>query len=192
VTAPTLPVLLFEDLAAWARWLETHHATAPGAWLQLAKKGAPLASVSYAEALDGALCYGWIDSQKKTYDSSSWLQRFTPRGPKSLWSRVNCEKVAALTAAGRMRPAGLDAVARARADGRWDAAYDSQSRATAPDDLTAALAASPAAAAFFATLDGANRYAILFRVQTAKTPATRAKRIAAFVGMLERGEKLHA
>ena len=191
MTAPTLPVLLFEDQAVWARWLETHHATAPGAWLQLAKKGAPLTSLSYAEALDEALCNGWIDSQKKTYDSSSWLQRFTPRGPKSLWSRVNCEKVAALTEAGRMRPAGLDAVARARADGRWDAAYDSQSRATAPDDFTAALAASPAAASFFATLDGANRYAFLFRIQTAKTPATRAKRIAAFVAMLERGEKLY-
>ena len=189
--APELPVLLFEDQAAWAEWLETHHPDSPGVWLRHAKKDSGLRSVSYAEALDVALCYGWIDSQKKSWDESSWIQKWGPRGPKSIWSRINREKVEALAAAGRMRPAGLAAVEAAKADGRWDAAYDSQSRATVPDDLQAALDRSPKAAEFFAALSGANRYAILFRVQTAKRPETRAKRIAGFVEMLERGEKIH-
>ena len=171
--------------------MDKHHAGAPGVWLRLAKKNAALRSLSYAEALDVALCYGWIDSQKKSHDESSWLQKFTPRGPKSLWSKINCEKVRGLSDAGRMRPAGLRAVERAQADGRWDAAYDSQRTASVPADLAAALEGNAAAKAFFSALDGANRYAVLFRVQTATTPAARAKRIAALVAMLARGEKIH-
>jgi uncharacterized protein YdeI (YjbR/CyaY-like superfamily) len=187
---PELPVILFEDPAAWAAWLDEHHAGAPGIWLRLAKKDAPIRSVSYAEALDEALCYGWIDSQKKSWDDDSWIQKFTPRGKKSLWSKVNREKVAAL--AGRMKPAGLREVERAMEDGRWDAAYDSQRNATVPDDFQAALDASPAARGFFATLNGANRYAVLFRIQTAKKPETRARRIETLVAMLARNEKIHA
>lgn len=191
-TAPAeLPILLFEHPRAWAEWLEAHHADAPGVWLRLAKKNAALRSISYAEALDEALCYGWIDSQKKGHDEHSWLQKFTPRGPRSIWSKINREKVQALTGAGRMRPAGLLAVRRAQEDGRWDAAYDSQKSATVPDDFQAELDRSPEAAAFFATLNGANRYAVLFRIQTAKKPETRAKRIATLVAMLERKEKIH-
>jgi len=189
--AAALPVLLFEDQDAWAAWLDEHHAAAPGVWLRLAKKNAALRSLSYAEALDVALCYGWIDSQKKSHDESSWLQKFTPRGPKSLWSKINCEKVRALSDAGRMRPAGLLAVERAQADGRWDAAYDSQRTASVPADLAAALDGNAAAKAFFSALDGGNRYSVLFRVQTATTPAARAKRIAELVAMLARGEKIH-
>ena len=190
--APELPIILFEDQRAWAEWLDEHHADSPGAWLRLAKKGAPYASVSYAEALDVALCYGWIDSQKKTFDQDSFLQKFGPRGARSIWSKVNREKIHALTEAGRMKPAGIQAVESAKADGRWDAAYDPASTATVPDDLQAALDANPRAKEFFATLNGANRYAILFRVQTARKPETRAKRIATLVEMLERNEKIHA
>ncbi len=189
--APELPIILFDDQAAWAAWLDEHHASSPGAWLRLAKKGAPYASVSYAEALDVALCYGWIDSQKKTFDQHSFLQKFGPRGARSIWSKVNREKIHALTEAGRMKPAGIQVVESARADGRWDAAYDPASTATVPDDLQAALDANPKAKEFFATLNGANRYAVLFRVQTARKPETRAKRIATLVEMLERNEKIH-
>jgi uncharacterized protein YdeI (YjbR/CyaY-like superfamily) len=188
--APELPIVHFEDADAFAEWLERNHGESPGVWLRHAKKGAALRSVSYAEALDVALCYGWIDSQKKSYDEESWLQKFGPRGPKSLWSRINREKIEALTAAGRMKAAGMEAVERAKADGRWDAAYDSQRNATVPDDLQAELDRSPAARDFFASLNGANRYAVLFRIQTAK-PAARAARIASLVAMLERGEKIH-
>jgi uncharacterized protein YdeI (YjbR/CyaY-like superfamily) len=188
---PELPVLHFEDQGAWAEWLDRHHPDAPGVWLRHAKKDSGIRSVSYAEALDVALCYGWIDSQKKTYDESSWIQKWGPRGRKSIWSKINRDKVDALVVAGRMQPAGLAAVDAAKADGRWDAAYDSQSRATVPEDFQAALDRSPRAAEFFATLNGANRYAILFRVQTAKKPETRAKRIAGFIEMLEKGEKIH-
>jgi uncharacterized protein YdeI (YjbR/CyaY-like superfamily) len=189
--APELPIILFDDQQAWAEWLDEHHADAPGAWLRLAKKGAPYASVSYAEALDVALCYGWIDSHVKGFDEQSWIQKFSPRGPKSIWSKINRDKVQALTEAGSMKPAGILAVESAKADGRWDAAYDSQRTATVPDDLQAALDANPKAKEFFATLNGANRYAILFRVQTARKPGTRAKRIATLVEMLERNEKIH-
>ena len=188
--APELPIVLFEDASAFAGWLDAHHTESPGVWLRLAKKGAPFRSLTYAEALDAALCYGWIDSQKQGFDDHSWLQRFTPRGAKSIWSKVNREKIAALTGAGRMKPAGIRAVESAKEDGRWDAAYDSQRNATVPDDLQAALDANPAARDFFAALGGANRYAVLFRVQTAK-PATRAARIATLVAMLERNEKIH-
>lgn len=147
--------------------------------------------MTYAEALDVALCNGWIDSQKKGYDDASWLQKFTPRGAKSIWSKVNREKALALIESGRMKPAGLAAVESAQRDGRWDAAYDSSSTATVPDDLQAALDGNSRAKAFFATLNSANRYAVLFRVQTARKAETRARRIEQLVGMLERHETIH-
>jgi uncharacterized protein YdeI (YjbR/CyaY-like superfamily) len=185
------PILLFETIAAWEEWLDGNHAATDGVWLRLAKKGAPLRSISYAEALEGALCYGWIDGQKRAYDEDSWLQKFTRRGRRSIWSRINRDKAEALLASGRMRTAGEAAVEAARADGRWDAAYDPASRASVPADLAAELERSPAAREFFETLSGANRYAILFRLQTAAKPATRAKRLREYVAMLERGETLH-
>ena len=186
-----LPIKLFEDQAAWAAWLELHHADSPGLWLQHAKKASGLVSVSYAEALDVALCYGWIDGQKKSYDELSWLQKWTPRGAKSIWSKINRQHVLRLTESGQIRPAGLAAVESAKSDGRWDAAYDSHSSATVPSDLQAALDSNAEAGAFFATLNSTNRYAILFRIQTAKKPETRAKRIQEFIGMLERHEKIY-
>jgi uncharacterized protein YdeI (YjbR/CyaY-like superfamily) len=186
-----LPILLFERQHDWEAWLEDHHATSPGLWLRLAKKAADLQSLSYAEALEEALCYGWIDGQKKGYDESSWLQKFTPRGAKSIWSKINREKAQQLIESGKMKPAGLTAIESAKNDGRWDAAYDSQRSAEVPSDFQAALDANPEASAFFATLTGVNRYAILFRIQTAKKPETRTKRIQQFVRMLEQQEKLY-
>jgi uncharacterized protein YdeI (YjbR/CyaY-like superfamily) len=185
-----LPILPFASPAAWEEWLAAEHATAPGVWLKLAKRGSGHASVTYAEALDVALAYGWIDGQKDRFDEAWWLQRFTPRKPASRWSQVNRDKALALIAAGRMRPAGVREVERARADGRWDAAYASQRAMTVPDDLRAALDANPAASACFAALDSANRYAVLYRVQDAKKPETRARRIEKYVAMLSAGEKL--
>jgi uncharacterized protein YdeI (YjbR/CyaY-like superfamily) len=190
--AADLPILSFESPEAFASWLGEHHSGSPGLWLKLAKKGSGIASVNYAEALDVALCYGWIDGQKGSFDESWWLQKFTPRGARSIWSKVNREKALALIEGGRMQPAGLAEIERAQGDGRWEAAYDSQSKAEVPADLAAALAANPAAQAFFATLDSANRYAVLFRVHGAKRPETRARRIAQFVEMLARGEKIHS
>lgn len=187
-----LPILLFQDEQAWEQWLAQHHGTSPGLWLRLAKKNSGLRSLSYAEALDVALCYGWIDSQKKSYDADCWLQKFTPRGPRSIWSKINVEKVQVLSRAGRMRPAGLTAVEQAKVDGRWAAAYDSQRNASVPEDFQAALDRSPEAKAFFVSLDSANRYAMLFRIQTAKRAETRAKRIENFIDMLQRGEKIHS
>jgi uncharacterized protein YdeI (YjbR/CyaY-like superfamily) len=187
-----LPVLAFPSAAAFGDWLEAEHAHSPGLWLRIARKATGAPSVTYAAALEVALCYGWIDGQKAPGDQEGWwLQRFTPRRPRSRWSRINREKAEALIAAGRMRPAGLAEVEQARADGRWDAAYAGQRTATVPEDLQAALDASPTAAEAFAGLDSVNRYAILYRVQDAKRPATRAARIAKFVAMLERGETLH-
>ncbi len=188
---PDLPIIMFESQAAWAAWLEANHASSSGVWLRHAKKASNIPSVSYHEALDVALCYGWIDGQKKSYDETTWLQKWTPRAAKSIWSKINREKVQALIERGHMQPAGLSEVERAKMDGRWDAAYDSQSTATVPDDFGAALDVSPPARAFFATLNSANRYAILFRIQTAKKAETRARRIAEFIGMLERQEQLH-
>jgi uncharacterized protein YdeI (YjbR/CyaY-like superfamily) len=188
---PEQPIVGFESPEAWETWLEANHGSSPGVWLKIAKKGSATASVTYDQALETALCYGWIDGQKKGFDDAAWLQKFTPRGPRSIWSKINREKVERLSAAGRMRPAGTAAVERAKEDGRWEAAYDGQSTATVPHDLRAALDASPRAGEFFATLNGANRYAILFRVQTAKKPETREKRIRDFIAMLERGETMH-
>lgn len=166
-----LPILLFEDQQAWVEWLDLHGSGSTGAWLRSAKKKADIRSLSYDEALEIALCFGWIDSQKKNYDESSWPLIFTPRGPKSVWSKINRAKGRALIDAGRMKPTGLLAVERAKADGRWDAAYDSQNNATVPADLQAELDRNPKAEAFFSTLESANRYAILFRIHTARKPA---------------------
>jgi len=188
---PALPEMLFADTAAWTKFLEREHGKSAGVWMRIAKKGAAESSVQYPEALNVALCFGWIDGQKKGIDEHYWIQKFTPRAARSIWSKINREKVEALIAAGQMREAGLREIERAKADGRWDAAYDSASKAEIPPDLQAALDASPAAKAFYATLNATNRYAILFRTQTAKKAETRAKRIAQFVEMLERGEKIH-
>ena len=181
----------FESADAWDAWLAAHHADAPGVWLKIAKKGSAGQSVSYSDALDVALCHGWIDGQKGRHDDDYWLQRFTPRKPGSKWSKINTERAEALIASARMRPAGLREVERARADGRWEQAYESQSRVTVPEDLARALAANERAGAFFATLDSANRYAILYRIGTAKRPETRAKRIDTFVAMLSEHKKIH-
>jgi len=190
-TQKDLPILLFEQQHDWEAWLGEHHATSLGLWLRLAKKAADLQSLSYAEALEVALCYGWIDGQKKGYDESSWLQKFTPRGAKSIWSKINREKAQQLIESGKMQPAGLKAIESAKHDGRWDAAYDSQRSADVPSDFQAALDANPEASAFFATLNSVNRYAMLFRIQTAKKAETRTKRIQQFICMLEQHEKLY-
>jgi uncharacterized protein YdeI (YjbR/CyaY-like superfamily) len=186
-----LPILRFASREEWRAWLAAQHATSAGVWLKLAKAGTGIASVTYAEALEVALCHGWIDGQKGGFDDEFWLQRFTPRKPRSRWSRINRDKATALIERGEMEPAGLREVDAAKADGRWDGAYEGQRTATVPDDLQRALDANPAAAAFFSTLDGANRYAILYRVQDAKKPETRARRIDKYVAMLAAGEKLH-
>jgi len=185
------PIVSPASATAWEEWLEEHHRTSPGVWLKIPKKGSGVPGPTYAEALETAICFGWIDGQKAAHDELAWLQRFTRRGPRSKWSRINREKAVRLTAEDRMRPAGLEQVDLARGDGRWDAAYEPQSTATVPDDLAAELDRSPAAAAFFETLDRINRYAILYRIGDAKRPETRSKRIRRFVEMLERGEKLH-
>ena len=190
--ASDYPILLFADRAALRKWLSAHHASEPGLWLRIAKAASPLQSVTYAEALDVALCFGWIDGQKQSHDADSFLQKFTPRQKRSGWSKRNREHVARLIAAGEMHAAGMAAIDAAKADGRWDRAYDSPSTVAVPADLQAALDANPVARAFFETLKGANRYAILYRVQTAVKPETRARRIADFVAMLERRETLHS
>lgn len=186
----TLPTLAFATQQEWEAWLEAHHAGAPGLWLKIAKKEAGGRSVTYAEALESALCYGWIDGQKAALDERHWLQKFTPRRARSVWSKVNRTKAEALIAAGRMRPAGLRQVELAQADGRWDAAYDGQRTVAVPADLQSALDDNPEARAFFGTLNSVNRYAILYRIQTAKKPETRAARIQKFVAMLSRHEKI--
>lgn len=189
--ADDLPVVLFAGSAEFEAWVEEHGEGAGGVWLKIAKKGSPEPSVTYAEALEVALCHGWIDSQKRGLDETHFLQRFTPRRPRGRWSKVNRKKVEALIASGRMRPGGLAEVEAAKADGRWEAAYDGQRTAPVPADLRAALDDKPAAAQFFAGLDGANRYAILYRLEEAKLPETRERRLRKFVAMLERGEKVH-
>ncbi|MEA2599320.1 MAG: hypothetical protein QOF89_312 [Acidobacteriota bacterium] len=186
-----LPILPFASQRQWEKWLDEHHKTSKGLWLKIAKKDTGIDSVTYAEALDVALCYGWIDGQKGALDGTHWLQKFTPRTARSKWSKVNRDKAQALIKENRMKPAGLAAVEQARSDGRWEAAYDAQSKASVPEDLQRELDRNPQAAAFFATLDSANRYAVLYRIQEAKKPETRARRIEKFVGMLNRGEKLH-
>jgi uncharacterized protein YdeI (YjbR/CyaY-like superfamily) len=182
---------LFKNQSAWLAWLDKNHRSSGGIWLRLAKKNSGLQSVSYTEALETALCYGWIDGHKRPESEQAWLQKFCPRSAKSIWSNINREKALALIQKGRMAPAGHEAIEQAKTNGRWDSAYDSPSRASVPDDLQVALNANPQANAFFKNLDRANRYAILFRIQTAKKPETRARNVQKFIAMLERGEKIH-
>ena len=189
--ANDLPVLLFASKEELEAWLEENHAGADGLWLKIAKKGAGIESVDYAEALELALCFGWIDSQKRGFDETFFLQRFTPRRPRGKWSQINRKKAEELIAANAMRPSGLTEVEAAKADGRWEAAYAGQRAATVPDDLRHELDRNKAAAEFFATLDNANRYAILYRLREAKKPETREKRLRKFIAMLERGERIH-
>ena len=189
--AGDLEVVTFTSRGEWWAWLEAEHATAPGVWMKKAKKASGLPTISWDDAVDVALCFGWIDGQSKGVDDVWTMQRFTPRRARSRWSKINRERVERLIAGGEMRPAGLAEVERAKADGRWDAAYDSPSTATVPPDLQAALDANPSAQAFFETLKGTNRYAILHRIQEAKRPETRARRIATFVEMCARGETLY-
>ena len=184
-----LPVRSFATQAEWEGWLAAEHAVSRGIWLKMAKKSSGVESITHPEALESALCYGWIDGQRKALDERFFLQKFTPRGRRSSWSRLNREKAERLVATGRMRPAGLAEIERARSDGRWEAAYEPQSTATIPYDLRRALDARPRARAFFATLDSRNRYAILYRLQDAKKPETRARRLAGFVAMLDEGRK---
>ncbi len=188
--AKRTPVVTCATQGAWRTWLARHPGS-PGVWLKLAKKGARVTTLSYAEALDVALCFGWIDGQKAPLDEEAWLQRFTPRAARSKWSRNNRDRAEELLAGGAMQAGGRAAVERAKADGSWDAAYAGQRTATVPDDLRRALDDNPQAAAFFAGLDSANRYAVLYRVGDAKRPETRARRIEKFVAMLARGETLH-
>lgn len=182
---------LFKSAKAFETWLRQHHATSPGLWLKIAKRHADEASVTYPEAVEIALCWGWIDSQKKGLDEHYFLQRFTPRRARSVWSKVNVDKVAALIKEGRMKAPGLAQVEAAKADGRWAQAYDGARTSVVPEDLIAALDAAPMAKAFFSTINAANRYAILWRIQTAVKAETRARRIAQLVEMLARGETVH-
>jgi uncharacterized protein YdeI (YjbR/CyaY-like superfamily) len=190
-TKADLPILFFKGPEDWEAWLEENHATAQGLWIQFAKKESGIKSLTYPEALDVALCFGWIDGQKASLDEKYWLQRFTPRRTRSKWSEVNCKKVAELIAQAKMRPAGLKEVESAKKDGRWTQAYKGQRDMSVPEDFAAVLAKEPKAAAFFAGLNSANRYAILYRIHDAKKPETRARRIQQFLQMLKEGKKLH-
>ena len=191
MTHKGLPIHAFATEAEWARWLAGNGASSQGLWLKFYKKGSGNPCVGKAEAIEAALCHGWIDGQLDSFDDAAWLVRFTPRKSTSKWSENNRRTAERLIADGKMTPAGLAEVERARADGRWDAAYASQSRAAVPEDLAAALDASPEAKAFFQTLSSANRYAILYRTHGAKKPETRKARIGKFIAMLERGETIH-
>lgn len=182
---------LFKSAKAFETWLKKHHATSDGLWLKIAKRGADEPSVTYPEAVEIALCWGWIDGQKKGLDDQHYLQRFTPRRARSVWSKINVDKVAALIKAGRMQAPGVAQIEAAKADGRWAQAYDGPRTSTVPEDLLAALEAEPRARAFFATINATNRYAVLWRIQTAVKPETRARRIAQLVEMLARGETVH-
>jgi uncharacterized protein YdeI (YjbR/CyaY-like superfamily) len=186
-----LPVFLFNTQEAWRAWLEDNHKQQYGLWLKHAKKSSGKKSVSYEEALEEALCYGWIDSQKQAYDNDYYLQKFTPRGPRSVWSKINVAKCEMLIRSGKMQAAGLAAIELAKQDGRWDAAYDSASTNKIPEDFLAELDKNPKAKEFFGRLNKANTYAISWRIQTAKKPETRRARIEKFIRMLNRGEKLH-
>ncbi len=181
----------FASPAQWEEWLGDNHATSEGLWIRMAKKDAGVASVRYPEVLESALCFGWIDGRREALDGRYFLQRFTPRRPRSRWSRINRETAERLIAAGRMRPAGLAEIQRAKADGRWEAAYDGQRRSVVPEDLQRELDARPRAKAFYAELSSQNRYAIVYRLQDSRKPETRARRLAKFVAMLEAGETIH-
>ena len=185
------PIRAFKDAKAWEAWLSKNQRAADGIWVRIAKKGSGTNSVTQPEAVEVALCYGWIDSQMRPESETTWLQRFTPRRPTSIWSKINRERALALITCGRMRPAGLEEIERAKQDGRWEAAYDSARTATVPADFECELDAHPKARAFFKTISAANRYAILWRLQTAKKAETRATRIRTFIEMLEKGETIH-
>jgi uncharacterized protein YdeI (YjbR/CyaY-like superfamily) len=185
------PIHAFESQKAWEKWLRTNHRSSTGIWMRLAKKRSGIPSVTYAEAVESALCYGWIDGHKRSHDEASWLQRFTARRPRSMWSETNRQKALALIDAGRMKAGGLREVEKAKQDGRWDAAYGSASTIVLHPDFQKALNKSPGAKKFFKTISAANRYAILWRIQTAKRAETRERRISEYVAMLERGETLH-
>lgn len=189
---PENPMMLFESAHDWETWLKKNHSTSSnGVRLQISKKGSGIRTVTYAEAVDVALCYGWIDGLKQAHDDTFFLQTFTPRRAKSVWSKINTEKVTRLIAEGRMQPAGLKEIEAAKQDGRWDAAYESQRNLQVPEDFQAALDRNPKAKAFFATLNSSNRYSLCFRIQTAKKPETRRARIEKFIGILNNQEKLH-
>jgi uncharacterized protein YdeI (YjbR/CyaY-like superfamily) len=187
-----LSIHLFAGREEMEEWLEENHASSNGIWLKIAKKGAAEPSATYEEAVELSLCFGWIDSQVRRFDDQHYLQRFTPRRPRGRWSKINRKKAEALIAAGKMRPSGLEEIEAAKADGRWEAAYEGQRTATVPPDLQRELDANPKAAAFFAALSSANRYAIIYRLDDAKKPETRERRLKKFVDMLERGEKIHS
>ncbi len=187
---PELPTLTFTAQADWERWLEDNHAQSAGVWLTFAKRGAPVATVTHAQALEVAICFGWIDGRLRRRDDAHYLQRFTPRGPRSRWSQINRESAERLIAAGRMRPAGQAQIAAAQADGRWDAAYEPSSRARVPADFQQALDAEPAARRFFETLTGMRRYAFLYRLHHVKTPQAREGRIAQYIELLREGRTL--
>jgi uncharacterized protein YdeI (YjbR/CyaY-like superfamily) len=184
-------VMLFASKKDWAAWLKKNHRTTSGLWLRIAKKGSDLQSVSHKEALEVALCYGWIDAQKRPESAGAWRERFVPRGARSLWSKINREAALALIAAGEMKTAGLEAIETAKKNGQWEAAYDPPKTSAVPDDLQAALDDNPSAKAFFATLNATNRYSVLWRIQTVKRAETRTRKIEQMVAMLERGEKFH-
>ncbi len=186
-----LPVLSFAGPKAWAEWLAKQHDKSAGLWLKIAKKGSGISSVTYDQALEIALCYGWIDGQKGSFDEKYFLQKFTPRRPKSIWSKINVEKAERLIKSKQMKPAGLKAAETAKKDGRWEKAYDSQKTAIVPNDFQAALDKNKKARAFFTTLNSVNRYAILFRIHNAKKAETRVKRIKQFIEMLEKNEKIY-
>jgi uncharacterized protein YdeI (YjbR/CyaY-like superfamily) len=191
VQSDNLPVIAFSSASDWERWLSKQPSSSKGVWLKLAKKDSGIKSVSRQEAIEGALCYGWIDGQLQKFDERCWLIRFTPRSPRSKWSSVNQTKVQTLIDTGRMTAAGLEEVQRAKADGRWKAAYPPQSKAEVPGDLQATLDANPKAKRLFSKLDSANRYAILYRVHNTTKPVARARKIEQFVRMLSRGETIH-
>jgi len=186
-----LPILTFASQSKWADWLAKQHHKSAGVWLKIAKKDSGIPSVTIVEALDTALCYGWIDGQRQPFDEKYYLQKYTPRRPKSTWSKINVEKVKRLITSGQMQPAGLKAIEAAKADGRWEKAYDGQRTMTVPEDFQAALNKNKKAKAFFATLNSVNRYAVLFRIHTAKKEETRIKRIKQFIEMLEKKEKIY-
>jgi uncharacterized protein YdeI (YjbR/CyaY-like superfamily) len=188
VTTKELPILPFASASAWEQWLSEHNTKIDGVWVKMAKKASGIASVTHEEALDVALCYGWIDGQRKTLDDRYFLQKFTPRRPKSLWSKRNVSKIAMLTAAGRMQPSGLAEVEEAKQDGRWQAAYDSSKNMVFPEDFLKALKKNEQAQAFFNTLNKSSVYAIARQLETAKKPETRKRRFDAYLAMLERGE----
>jgi uncharacterized protein YdeI (YjbR/CyaY-like superfamily) len=190
-TAADIPTLAFKDASAWESWLAKNQTATNGIWMRIAKKASGKKSITYPEALEVALCYGWIDGLKRPESETTWLQRFTPRRQRSLWSKINRDKALGLIACGRMTPGGLQEIERAKQDGRWEAAYSSPGAATVPADFKKELDRHPAAKAFFKTLSRTNRYAIIWRLQTAKKADTRAKRMRSFIEMLEKGETIH-